>query len=60
MTTKERATYSSMETSTQEDWDIIKQYPPRDAGASGAGLRLPDGHAEADGVLGRRWAGERP
>ncbi len=26
MTTKERATYSSMETSTQEDWDIIKQY----------------------------------
>lgn len=26
MTTKERATYSSMETSTQEDWDIIRQY----------------------------------
>ena len=26
MTTKERATYSSMETSTQEDWDIIKQF----------------------------------
>ncbi len=26
MTTKERATYSSMETSTPEDWEIIKGY----------------------------------
>ena len=26
MTTKQRATYASMETSTPEDWEIIKNY----------------------------------